>query len=253
MTTIGAVVAVNCDETNIWHCLKGIYDFCDKLVVVYSDTSWIGGKQEDETLQIIEQFEDPDDKLIIVKGSFTTQPEQRSVGLGILKELGHEFVFIVDSDELYDPEVIAKARPYLEKSDAYGFRVCFYQMWKSLQFKLVPDNNILVFHRITDDLRFVGPSRQSKYADPKKTTAIEVIPDIFCYHLTCCCSDEYMQEKLATRTYRKLVVPNWYEEKWLKWWPGMKDLHPTSPHRYERAIPFEGQLPNFMRSHKFYG
>ena len=83
---IGAIIAVNCDEENIWYCLKGIYDFCDEIVVVYSDTTWTGIKQEDGTVDIIDTFPDADKKLKIIKGSFLTQPEQRIVGLNYLKK-----------------------------------------------------------------------------------------------------------------------------------------------------------------------
>ena len=57
---IGAIVAVNCDRENIWYCLRGIYDFCDEVVVVYSDTTWTGNKYEDDTVKIIDTFPDED-------------------------------------------------------------------------------------------------------------------------------------------------------------------------------------------------
>jgi len=252
MIKIGAIVAVNCDEDNIEYCLKGIYDFCDKVVVVYSNTNWMNEKKEDRTIEIIDKFPDPLNKLKIIKGSFVTQPGQRTVGLEYLREENYDYVFVVDSDEIYKPENLLNAKSFIEQNkNIQQFRVNWCQMWKTLDYIITPKGKLFVIYKIDDKFCFTGPSRNT--STPKKTK-FEFLPNVDCFHLTCVCSNEYMKEKLGTRTYRNSIVKNWYENIWLKWTFEMRNLHPTSPKVYEKAILFDKTiLPDFMKNHKFYG
>jgi hypothetical protein len=253
---IGAIVAVNCDRENIWYCLRGIYDFCDEVVVVYSDTTWTGNKYEDDTVKIIDTFPDEDRKLKIIKGSFLTQPEQRNVGLKYLKENNFDYVFVVDSDEFYSPSTLISARDFIEKnSNKLAFRVFFKQMWKTLEWVLVPNKEFFAFFKLLPEFNFVGPSRQAYYGrnSRKHILNMATIETIDCFHLTCVCSNAYMKEKLITRNYRNVVLPRWFEDVWMKWTPEMTNLHPTKAHIYKKAEKLDKNLlPEFVRTHKFY-
>jgi len=257
---IGAIVAVNCDKENIWYCLRGIYDFCDEVVVVYSDVTWTGTKKEDETVKIIDTFPDEDRKLKIIKGSFLTQPEQRNVGLKYLKENNFDYVFVVDSDEFYSPSTLTSARGFIAKNpNKLAFRVFFRQMWKTLEWVLVPNKEFFAFFKLLPEFNFTGPSRQAYYGTKSRSSKkhilmnMETIHNVDCFHLTCVCSDAYMKEKLLTRNYRDKVISRWFENVWLKWTPEMKNLHPTKPEIYKTAKLIDKKLlPNFVKTHKFY-
>ena len=247
---IGAIIAVNCDKDNIEYCLKGIYDFCDKVVVVYSDTTWINEKKEDGTLEIIGRFPDPKNKLKIIKGSFNTQAGQRTVGLEYLREENYDYVFVVDSDEIYNPKSLLGVMSSIEQhKDSSTFEVNWVQLWKTLDYVL-NCRGLSVIYKISDDFRFPGPARQTL---PKGRKS-EFLSNVDCFHLSCVCSNEYMKEKLATRSYKNRVVKGWYENIWLGWTPDMKNLHPTKPKKYKKAELFDKTgLPDFMKNHKFYG
>lgn len=252
MVKIGAIVIANRDRENIWYCLRGIYDFCDKVVVIYSDTTWTGKTKSDGTLEVLKTFRDPDNKLNIIEGTFSGQHDQRNVGLKILKAENYDYVFVVDSDEIYDPSTLVNARTIInQRPDADMFRVKFKELWKTFEYVIVPERHITVFYKMRPEFYWVGPARQSSYRGLNEL--ITVVLPIECYHLMCVCSDEYMKEKINTRMYRHKVMPNWYEEVWLKWQPEMKNLHSTSPKVFRQAVQFnKTQLPDFMKTHRFW-
>lgn len=167
---IGAIVIVNCDKNNIWFCLKGIYDVCDKVVVVYSDCDWNGDIRDDGTLAVIQKFVDPDKKLQVVIGSFTSQPNQRMAALQILKDEGFDYCFVVDSDEIYHPEQLQWAREVIESNPSVDiFSVRMRNLWKTLDYMLIPDDwELSAFYRISNDFHFTK-SRSTSY----KTDVIE--------------------------------------------------------------------------------
>jgi predicted SAM-dependent methyltransferase len=41
-------------------------------------------------------------------------------------------------------------------------------------------------------------------------------------------------------------IQQWYADKWLRWYPGKKNLHPVSPAAWEKAVPFTGDLPKSL-------
>lgn len=171
---IGAIVIVNCDKNNIWFCLKGIYDVCDKVIVVHSDCNWNGVPRDDGTLAIIQGFKDPDEKLQIITGSFTSQPGQRTVALEILKEEKFDYCFIVDSDEIYHPDQLQWARKTIEANPMINiFDVQWRSLWKTLDYMLVPDDGVLsAFYRISDDFYFTKSRGTSYKADVIEDRAI---------------------------------------------------------------------------------
>ncbi len=153
---IGAIVIVNCDKDNIWYCLKGIYRGCDKIIVVHSDCNWNGESKDDGTLEITRSFEDPDNKIEIITGSYTSQPGQRTIALEILKNEEYDYCFVVDSDEIYHPEQVLWAKAFIKNNPSIDiFRVRWLRLWKTLSYKLIPDDGeVSAFYKITDDFYF---------------------------------------------------------------------------------------------------
>lgn len=325
---LGAILIVNCDKDNIWYCLKGIYDGCDKIVIVHSNCNWNGEPKDDGTLEILRHFrdeEDPDGKIQLIEGSYTSQPGQRTVALEILKEEGLDYCLVIDSDEIYHPEHLAWARRHIEANpDVHIFRVRWLRLWKTLNFRLTPnDGELSAFYKMDDEFHFTerrGTSYRTKQLKEKvvfeawaafhhaekilkrrkkqlrkeknakkrnmrekkvrvahgkveearealRIAKNKKIPEkdrvkvefmdpskIVCYHLTTVCDDAQMLEKIQTRSYKDRIHTGWYERKWLNWTPQTRDLHPTSPPQYRRAVPFNREeLPDFMETHRFWG
>lgn len=153
---MGAIVIVNCDRDNIWYCLRGIYDACDKIIVVHSGCNWNGKPKDDGTLKIVKSFEDSGGKIEIITGSYTSQPGQRTVALEILKNEDYDYCFVVDSDEIYHPKQLRWARRVIEDNPSIDiFSVRWRRLWKTLSYKLVPDDGeVFPFYKITDDFYF---------------------------------------------------------------------------------------------------
>jgi hypothetical protein len=58
--------------------------------------------------------------------------------------------------------------------------------------------------------------------------------EIYLYHFSYNRTNEEMFEKISTRGFSKGLQKDWYEEKWLKWNPDMKNLGPVVP----ESIPY---------------
>lgn len=175
---LGAIVIVNCDKDNIWYCLKGIYDVCDRIMIVYSSCDWNGAPRDDGTLAVIEDFEDPDKKIQIIVGEYTSQPGQRTAGLNILKEEEYDYCFVVDSDEIYHPEQLQWAREVIEDNpDIDIFSVQMKNLWKTLDYILLPDDRQLsCFYKITDGFGFTK-SRGTTYKTKAAKTQEMIIAE----------------------------------------------------------------------------
>jgi hypothetical protein len=59
-----------------------------------------------------------------------------------------------------------------------------------------------------------------------------------CHHLSYARNNDELQLKLSSFSHAAEVLPGWYENVWLRWDedPDMRDLHPTHPSCYARAI-----------------
>ncbi len=84
--------------------LRNIYDTAHKIVVVegavsaHLDQAGPAGRSTDRTLEILESFPDPDDKLTVISGTWPEKDQQCNEYM--LKAEG-DYVWQVDCDELY--------------------------------------------------------------------------------------------------------------------------------------------------------
>ena len=75
-----------------------------------------------------------------------------------------------------------------------------------------------------------------------------------CHHFSYARPSERIRQKLQNTLHRDEIVPNWFEEVWLKWDTdhSLEDLHPTNPPEFKRAVRVDiASLPEVMRDHPF--
>jgi hypothetical protein len=69
-----------------------------------------------------------------------------------------------------------------------------------------------------------------------------------CYHLSYARSDKYIYRKLNTWGHAiDFDTDRWFQQKWLRWYPEKRNLHPVEPDKWTKSIPFTGQLPEALR------
>ncbi len=160
------VIALN-EETFITTCLKAIYDFVQRIVIVTNyDTDFYGNKlNPDSTVDLILKFPDPGEKIILmvyrnIKDEFIMRPwamETESALPRIAKKrfLTHAFsleeirnsypktdyYWIIDADEIYDPETIPQMIDFAVHSRASAIAIRGYNYFKKWNYRTNLEND----------------------------------------------------------------------------------------------------------------
>jgi hypothetical protein len=106
--------------------LETIYPFAHEIIITEGPVLHYqkqGFKESsDNTVKIIKEFPDPDNKIKLIQGQW---PSKDSMCNAFLKHMTGEYVWHVDSDELYKPEDIKKVLDYLEKNHKTCYSMSF--------------------------------------------------------------------------------------------------------------------------------
>ncbi len=87
-------------------CLDGVYDFAHEIVVIEGADAVSrpfatpDGSSTDRTWEILQNYPDPKGKLKLFRGQFKDKDEQSNA---FMRHLSGDFVWLLDSDELYQP------------------------------------------------------------------------------------------------------------------------------------------------------
>lgn len=101
--------------------LESIYPFADSIVIAEGPVTHyrkLGfSVSTDKTVEIIKTFPDPGNKIKLVQGQWASKDAMCN---GYAPQLTGDFVWHVDSDELYKPEDMEKVVKYLTDNDCYS-------------------------------------------------------------------------------------------------------------------------------------
>jgi hypothetical protein len=150
---IHAIVLALNEEQFIEHQLRTLYPFCAGIsIVTQYDRDWYGDAVEpDSTVPRVLGFPDPEGKLHLVVRrlpdeaaarnsemlSLISRPHRQVMSHGSSPERIRQFhqppdyFWIVDADELYDPETLPAILEYLQKHRPRGMRVHGYNYVKT--------------------------------------------------------------------------------------------------------------------------
>ena len=142
---IHAIVLALNEEIFIENQLRTLYPFCSGIsVLTQYDRDWYGKPvTPDRTVELVLSFPDPEGKIHLVVRRFPdeaaarnsemlslmTRPDRQIMSHGSALERIREFYgtpdyfFIVDADELYDPESLPNILRYLDQKRPRGMRV----------------------------------------------------------------------------------------------------------------------------------
>jgi len=248
---IGAQVVAYNQEFLIEYSIRSIYPFVDVIHITASQQPWNYISQAklydkpDKTFEILDNFHDPEKKLIIEKGYWSTEEDQRNHSVKILRSQGCDFVFIVDPDEVYSDQYLSDLEKNLENCDTAT--VTHKIFWHDFNWCLVPDViGARTFYRIYPDICFRRGRLVTRERRCKKT-------DIMCHHFSYAMTPERMREKLDTFMHAPQIKQSWYNT-WLNWKPTDRNLHPVDPKVWTHAesYPLE-DLPVVLKTHPWYG
>lgn len=251
---IAAGICAYKEEDYVTYAIRGMYDFADVIAVsVDTGTGWSEEHEEpDRTLELVKSFPDPENKIRILVGEWPTETDQRNANLDMVRD-SVDYYMIVDPDEIYTRDGLARLKKYISWRPFIGqFRMRFNTYWKIRPFcKIDPPEPLKAYTitRVRPQTRFVGLRRSSerwKCAIPRNV--------VVCHHFSYARPAEKVLRKIRSFSHRDDLVPNWYENVWLRWDDNhsLEDLHPMHPAEYKRAIPVDmNTLPEVMADHPF--
>ncbi|HMN13696.1 MAG TPA: hypothetical protein PKD55_15385 [Bellilinea sp.] len=181
----------------------------------------------------------------VIQGDWETEEETRNACLKRAKEDGFDWLLTQDADEFYTEHSWGLILKHLKKSfHEDHFVTTWYNFWKSCQYVVVGPNgeikgtNAGFAVRCRKDASFKR-SRITSFDRPS-------VLDYPCFHYGYVRTDAEIQEKVSTWAHaNEFDALRWYRVKWANWSENTKNLHPTAPWIWKRAIRFPGEQPDF--------
>ncbi|MCX8052609.1 MAG: glycosyltransferase, partial [Armatimonadetes bacterium] len=231
-----AVYCVYDDDAWLADSVESIYDACDAVYVLISSRPWHGEPTDNSMLiETVHRLNDPHRKIRLVQGTWQTEAEQRNAGLEILRNDGFDYCLVIDADEVYDTTDLKRMMRLVAKyRDVDCWHVEMDTYWKSWRYRIAPREPLKppVFLKV--DRRFT----ENRNVEDCKRGLIP--PDVgICHHLSYARTDDQLLRKISTFSHANEVRDGWYENVWKRWDidPSLRNLHPTHPTAYQRAIP----------------
>lgn len=182
---IAAGICAYKEEDYITYAIRGMYDFADVIAVsVDTGTGWSGDHEDpNRTLELVNSFPDPENKLRVFVGEWATEVDQRNANLDLVRD-SVDYYMIVDPDEIYSSDGLARLRRYITWRPHIGqFRMRFNTYWKINPLYIIDPPEPLKAYtitRVSRQTRFIGLRRSSerwKCAIPRSV----VVCDHFSY------------------------------------------------------------------------
>lgn len=207
----------------------------DEIVVACSETSWRGGVKGDRTAEIA-----------LRQGAtvrlFDWREEADQKNWIVRKMLDFDWILMfapdmyMTSGDLY--KVIKFLRSDLSNDRAYGCKMLNY--WKDYNTITKPDRNFNTL-AIRPTERFEHSATIYNWVD------FPLIKEVTMHHLSWVKDDRSVLTKIKTYSDSDSIVKNWYEEKWLGWSKGMRDIDPTLPEASSYTV--KHKLPQDLVEH----
>jgi len=248
------ILNYDCDQF-ILRVIDNCSNFVDKIYISYSKLPWMYNKQARDSysnssdLRILTKSPHFS-KIEVIEGVWDTEEDQRNTCLDIARQQGFEYLIVQDADEFYHEEAYQKnLSEILENPDYAYYTTNWINYWKGLDYVLEFKDpgfgekdtihsrcaNFAV--NLNMDTRFVR-KRTINFQD--KVMHLSGI----CHHLSYALSDDQVLRKISTWGHAHQVnASNWYRWKWLAWQPSTKYLYPIISVTANRAVPYQGAIP----------
>lgn len=258
---IGAVYCIYDDHEYLEASLEAVKDIADKVLFLISDIPWNGEASDNkETINRVKELCEKNNNFELIQGYWGNEADQRNFGLNKLYKEEIEYCLIIDADEIYHLEHLKNLVLFAEQNrNIYAFHIEWNTYWKKSYYKIHPREEFkpVVLVKISNfsftSMRngTTGVIRNSSgifnFEEPYKGVLIPSNIAI-CYHLSYARSDENIKRKIETFSHAKEINASWYDNVWLNWKEGDKNLHPINAYQYSTAIKDDySQFPLAMK------
>lgn len=234
MPKLGAVINCLNEADLIGGCLDLLEDV--EKVVVISSKSYSG-------LDILEYDDSPEiarkHGAHVIFTDTHNQSEMRNLGLAYLQKKGCDYNMIVDADEWWTKEALAKLRVALE-SGHKGYKTKLTHMFKQPNWSVPSPGDRGTIVAMRSDQR-LDPDQRRDFTED--TILVEAGP---VYHFSYVRTPDRIKAKIKNFSHAHEVIPGWFENVFLPCTETSRDVHPTSPGAWSTIVPVE--LPEEIAS-----
>jgi hypothetical protein len=172
-----------------------------------------------------------DRRVTIVEGDWPSEHDTRNYGQEQLARLGMDYVFTVDSDELFSVTAMDVLKRAVVVNKFRSLACRFKTYWKSIDYQIDPPEVLVATVLVHRDQRF---ERLRMFAGEQVA-----INQFAMHHLSYVRTNEEMQQKIRTYGHANEIVEGWFDDVWIAWdtHRDMENLHPTHPPALKRAVP----------------
>ena len=240
-------------EDYIESCLRTLAGQCGAMFVMYSEQPFDGynpnARREctrlDSTPTILHRLAREYAHLHVIKGTWSLEDDMRNDGLTAARCAGFDHLFVLDADEfLIDGSWERLRRFVLDRAESESWWCRMRTPFKSIDYVIDRDDEYLpVAVRLTEEVRFVNRRIPSG-------RRLRLPKELICFNMGYVLSDDRMLEKTRTWSHAHQLPPNWYQQKWLNWTPGTRDLHTREPALWPQTRQRASEaLPSVLKGH----
>lgn len=269
--------------------LRSVYPHITGATVItrYDRDRWDQPVVPDRTVELLLSREiDPERKVNLIVSNEESEPRQRNRAMAFnhLPRRGRrvvptfegpplltppDYFWIIDADEIYDDDNVARLKAYIARHPAQSYLVWADSYFRTWNWRIEEDGWYVAVVRPGF---WFGHIRQP-YPGPRvrafeKLAAKRVLPERVAYRFLrsrCVPRDvavfhhgsyvggrDRIEQKFATSGHRPDLVDSWMERVWDNWTPDMRDFHPLEPARFPSAtfVP-TADLPPAIREHRW--
>ncbi len=196
--------------------LASIYNHVDHILMIHSDTDWLGNRSKNTVAPVVSQFSDYKGKIIELNVSIGDQDQQYAFGLDFIKRVwSNQPVMIIDSDEVWDEYNIERLKSKMCQMPEHNtFKCRMHTYVRSPYYRVTPPEPCrptVVVRSLSD---FAG-CRGSRSRGP-----VAILDDVYFHHFTFVrSSDEKIKAKIlrtaAGDKTPSFPVLDWYNNKYL--------------------------------------
>jgi len=273
-TGLCAQILIYDDMQYVHFMLENVLKYCDEVLFLVNKHPLnynVNNKYDNsETVNKLKELQKDNAKISIIWEDWRTEEETRNYGLNWALHQNCEYSLIVDTDEVYDDASLRRLKDLLEVAEAslsgnwiyhtnwktywkkYNGPLCVINPPESFQPVVVVRNRNAKFVH----LRHCMPFDRGQQLQQNHGRAL--LPEGFLnlHHFSYARSDEFISRKCKESGHSANgdLMQGWFENVWMKWKLGDKNLHPINPEQYKEAILVKKEnLPNKELQVYFFG
>jgi glycosyltransferase involved in cell wall biosynthesis len=188
-------------------------------------------------------------KIEILEGDWEREEQTRNACLSRAEQDGFDWLLTIDADEFYTDESWEQIMRFLRMHpELKTIATTWYNFYKSAYFVAMDQYGSIKSTNANFALRC---NQGIRFADRRiPSDRDSVLLDTPCFHYGYVLTDDEMYMKLKTWSHAKdFNTMRWFRLKWLGWRESTRNIHPTWPICWQRAIRFPMPQPSF--AHEF--